>query len=202
MPSIPRILVIAQTNTSGLDNAAAELKEMQKLECFEDCLDEENATPQTVAFHLPLHDWAHFICHGTAADNPFESYLHLYDGSKLTLKEIIKLHMTDGKFAFVAACHSAAQSRHKSTLRDEVLHLAGAMQVSGFRSVVGTMWQMEDTDGPVMAENFYKEIFKADCGGGGRHELAATALWKAVRWLKKKRDIPIARWSNYIHIGI
>ena len=30
---------------------------------------------------------------------------------------------------------------------DEVVHFAAAMQFCGFRSVVGTLWAMEDIDG-------------------------------------------------------
>ncbi|KAI9450791.1 hypothetical protein F5148DRAFT_986813, partial [Russula earlei] len=33
-------------------------------------------------------------------------------------------------------------------IADEALHLTAAMQYCGFRSVVGTMWGMADSDGP------------------------------------------------------
>lgn len=77
---------------------------------------------------------AHFICHATVSENPFDSSLVLYSGSKLSLNNIIKAHLPDTQFAFLAACHTAELNRG-NVLQDEVLHLAAAMQFSGFRSV-------------------------------------------------------------------
>lgn len=61
--------------------------------------------------------------------------------------------MSNAEFAFLSACHSAAVDSQGSP--DEVLHLAAAMQFSGFKSVVGTLWGMADTDSPTVAKAFY-----------------------------------------------
>lgn len=60
-------------------------------------------------------------------------------------------------------------------LQDEVLHLAAAMQFSGFRSMVGTMWQMMDKDVPRLAEVFYREMLVKDGGAGEKHMRAALS---------------------------
>ena len=45
------------------------------------------------------------------------------------------------------------------SVSDEWLHLVAAMQYSGFRSAVGTMWARPDADGPDLAKHFYRSMF-------------------------------------------
>lgn len=193
----PKILVVAQTN-SDLKAAGPELDVMRNLGPFVDHLDGQDATRASVLSSMSSHDWIHFICHGTVAASPFDSSLHLYDGDTLSLNDIIKARLPDAKFAFLAACHTAEQD--SSGLMDEVLHLSGAMQFSGFRSVVGTMWAMVDDDGPYVAKKFYDDILRGNGDAGVRHTGAAPALWKATRAMRKE-GFPIDRWVNFVHIG-
>ncbi|KAF9255090.1 hypothetical protein L218DRAFT_884867, partial [Marasmius fiardii PR-910] len=104
------------------------------------------ATQEQVLKELLSHQWAHFVCHGTLAPLPFDSFLHLFGEDKLTMGDIIKMNHSNASFAFLAACYSAEQN--PAGLSDEMLHLAGAMLFSGFQSVVGTIWEMVDKDGP------------------------------------------------------
>ena len=123
--------------------------------------------------------------------------MHLHGGS-LSLNDIIKAQLPDARFAFLAACHTAEQN--STGLLDEILHLASAMQCSGFRSVVGTMWAMKDEDGPDVAARFYEEMLEGEGHDGGRHKRAARALWIVTREMKK-RKVPLERWVNFVHIG-
>ncbi|EIN09485.1 hypothetical protein PUNSTDRAFT_133277 [Punctularia strigosozonata HHB-11173 SS5] len=41
---------------------------------------------------------------------------------------------------------------------DEVISLSAAMIFSGFKSVIGTMWAMNDADGPVVARHVYEAL--------------------------------------------
>ncbi|KAH9041788.1 hypothetical protein EDB85DRAFT_1920628 [Lactarius pseudohatsudake] len=57
------------------------------------------------------------------------------------------------------------------------------MQFCGFRSVIGTMWAMADTDGVDLSKHFYKYIFSES---SGRREVphykrSARALQFAVK---------------------
>ncbi|KAF9058719.1 hypothetical protein BDP27DRAFT_1505484, partial [Rhodocollybia butyracea] len=74
-----------------------------------------------------------------------------------TLLDIIRLNLPNATFAFLSACHTAAQS--PGGVHDEVIHLAAAMQSCGFQSVVGTMWEMTDVNGPEMVKDFYPSVF-------------------------------------------
>ena len=77
------------------------------------------------------------------------------------------------------------------------------MQYCGFRSVIGTMWAMADTDGADLSKHFYKAIFadKADQNGVPYHERSARALQTAVQKLRRKRGITVERWVNFVHYG-
>jgi CHAT domain-containing protein len=79
------------------------------------------------------------------------------------------------------------------------------MQYCGFRSVVGTMWAMADTDGQDLARNFYKSVFSSSGPGQGvhYHERTAEALRDAVVKLRKRRGrgMTLERWVNYVHYG-
>ena len=75
------------------------------------------------------------------------------------------------------------------------------MQYCGFRSVVGTMWEMADTDGRDLARNFYKSLFSSEEPGVPYYELTAGALRVATQKLRKKRGISLERWVNFVHYG-
>ncbi len=51
--------------------------------------------------------------------------------------------------------HSAAA---ESKFPDEVLSLAVVMQFYGFKSTMGTLWTMYDSNGLILTEQFYKNM--------------------------------------------
>ena len=71
----------------------------------------------------------------------------------MTLLDIARARLPDAEFAFLSARHTAGQSHTSAT--DEVLHLAAAVQFCGFRSVVGTLWQLLDRDASLLAGSVY-----------------------------------------------
>ena len=67
------------------------------------------------------------------------------------------------------------------------MHLAAGMLAAGYRSVVATMWSIKDEYGPVIAEDFYTYILKANAGGGQMDSAhAAHALHYAVHNIQKR----------------
>jgi len=129
----------------------------------------------------------------------FESSFKLHGGERLLLLDIVRSQLPDAEFAFLSACHTAELT--KESISDEVLHLAAAMQFCGFRSVVGTMWAMADTDGQGLARDFYSSVFSNTTQGVRYHERTAEALRDAVVNLRRKRNTTLERWVNYVHYG-
>ncbi|KAH8105748.1 CHAT domain-containing protein [Phellopilus nigrolimitatus] len=195
----PQLLVVALPDDS-LPKVEKEYRAIRKDRDFVNCLVREQATREAVIANFRDHDWVHFACHGHL--NPEEPFLHAFqlsDGDRLTLLDIVQSNLPNAEFAFLSACHSAGQT--VSSAREEVLHLAAAMQFSGFRSVIGTMWAMADYDGPFLAKEFYKRMFAEEDSPELGFKRSARALRETIQHLRKKRGITVERWVNFIHIG-
>ncbi|KAF8265184.1 CHAT domain-containing protein [Lactarius quietus] len=195
----PLLLLVAQPDT--LDGAWKEIENIQTTKTPVTTLISAMATPKTVVERLRDHKFAHFVCHGILEPGkPFDASFELH-GCGLTLLEIVRSQLPTAEFAFLSACHTAELTEDGAA--DEGLHLAAAMQYCGFRSVVGTMWAMTDTDGADLSKYFYQSIF-SESKGQKRvpyHERSAKALQSAVKKLRKKRGITLERWVNFVHYG-
>ncbi|KAI0247156.1 CHAT domain-containing protein, partial [Lactifluus subvellereus] len=135
----------------------------------------EDATSETTIESLRHHRLAHFTCHGVLEEGkPFDASFILHGGNRLTLLDIVRSRLATAEFAFLSACHTAELT--DGSIADEALHLTAAMQHLGFRSVVGTMWAMADTDGRDLAEHFYTSMFSGEDESLPYYELSANAL--------------------------
>ncbi|KAG2124885.1 CHAT domain-containing protein [Suillus clintonianus] len=158
-------------------------------------LDDSNATVQGVLDALNHNQWLHLACHGMPnRAKPFESSFVMRDGP-LMIKDIIRSNWQNPEFAFLSACHTTVGD--KKSL-DESIHLAAAMQFSGFRSVIGSMWSVDDEVARQVVSAFYHNMVdgsrRLDC----TH--AAIALHKAVKSLRKK--ISLEQQIVFVHIGV
>ncbi|KAJ7731070.1 tetratricopeptide repeat-containing protein [Mycena metata] len=170
------------------------------------------ATIEPALTHLRESAIVHFACHGTQdLEHPLDSGLILTDG-RLKVSEIMR--RPDGgnaldiqkylSLAFLSACETAKGDK---TVPDEAMHLAATLLFAGFRSVVATMWTMNDLDGPKVADIFYKHLFK-NCDPNSNPPvlpnltLVAKALHVAVAELRKEPNIPFRRWVPFVHYGL
>ncbi|KAG2131230.1 uncharacterized protein EDB93DRAFT_1164327 [Suillus bovinus] len=85
---------------------------------------------------------------------PYNSHFVMRD-QPLTLLDIMERDNPHAEFAFLSACPSHTAVGDEKT-PDEVIHLAAGLQFSGFKSVVGTLWEVDDA----VAKRFlsYSEI--------------------------------------------
>ena len=196
----PSILLVAQPDAS-IPKAFKEMNAVQAVDTQVTTLFSARATPTAVLERLRDHPFAHFVCHGTLeSGKPFEASFKLHRGERLQLLDIVQSRLPDAEFAFLSACHTAELT--DESIADEALHLAAAMQFCGFRSVVGTMWAMADTDGRDLARDFYQSVFSYDGRQRTRyHERTAEALRDAVKNLRRKGGITLERWVNFVHYG-
>jgi CHAT domain-containing protein len=197
----PSLLLVALPD-DDLPGVKGEIKVIRKLEEQVTVMDlvSSKATPTSVASGLRCSGLAHFACHGELeTGKPFEASFKLHDGSRLTLLEIVRSRLPNAEFAFLSCCHSAEIT--EDSVADEGLHLTAAMQYCGFRSVVGTMWEMADTDGRDLAKNFYKSLFSSQDSNAPYYERSAGSLRDAVQKLRFKRGITLERWVNFVHYG-
>ncbi|KAH9160818.1 CHAT domain-containing protein [Lactarius sanguifluus] len=197
----PSLLLVAQPEDS-LPGVKGEIKAIRSLEprvTVADLVSSE-ATPSSVVEGLRSSRFVHFACHGVLeTGKPFEASFKLHGGSRLTLLDIARSRLPDAEFAFLACCHAAEITQ--DSIADEALHLTAAMQYCGFRSVVGTMWEMADVDGRDLAKSFYKSLFSSQDTSVPYYERSAGALRDATRKLRGKRGITLERWVNFVHYG-
>ncbi|KAG0695132.1 CHAT domain-containing protein [Suillus ampliporus] len=154
---------------------------------------EDEGTVSGAIQALQTNSWVHLACHGKQDFvQPFDSSFALRD-KPLRLLDIIQAQLENPEFAFLSACHTAVGDKNTP---DEVIHLAAGMQFSGFRSVIGTMWAVDDTTAHHMVKEFYSAMFsgKIDCRN------AARALNKASKAVDKDK-VPMDQRIVFIHIG-
>ncbi|KAI5117380.1 hypothetical protein M0805_001923 [Coniferiporia weirii] len=195
----PQLLVVAQPGAS-LPNVKKEAEAIEKLGDFVTCLVGREATLDEVIRGLQNHNWVHFACHGhLAKGDPFMSSFELFDNTRLTLLDIIRSNLPNAELAILSACHSAEQT--SGWVREEVLHLAAAIQFCGFRSVVGTMWSMDDQDGPFLARELYKRMLSEKETRETGFRRSARALCEVTKKMRGEKGMTIERWVNFVHIG-
>ncbi|KAI0250890.1 CHAT domain-containing protein [Lactifluus subvellereus] len=195
----PSLLVIAPPEKS-LPGVRKEIEVIKRVSGSVDNPVLKDATSETAMESLRHHRFVHFACHGILeAGKPFDASFKLHDDDHLTLLDIVRSRLPSAEFALLSACHTAELT--DGSIADEALHLTAAIQYCGFRSVVGTMWAMADTDGRDLAEYFYEWMFDSGDHSLPYYERSAKALRDAVRKLRGEKQVRLEQWVNFVHYG-
>lgn len=192
-----RILVVGQPETPGENPLPAVVEEVRAIkECAPYAsvlMSSEGTRPAVLNGIQERTQWLHLACHGHYdAKQPFHSSFSMHDG-RITLLELIEKDLPHAELAFLSACHSA---RVSDILPDEALHPAAGMMFAGFRSVIGTMWALDDSVGSAVAGKFYQLMLD----GKKTHSDAAVVLADAIRKLGNK-TVPFVQRINIVHYG-
>ncbi|KIK40193.1 hypothetical protein CY34DRAFT_13890 [Suillus luteus UH-Slu-Lm8-n1] len=146
---------------------------------------------------LEANTWVHLACHGKQdSEQPYHSHFVMRD-EHLTLLDIMEKDIPRAEFAFLSACHTAVGDKETP---DEVIHLAAGLQFSGFKSVVGTLWEVDDSVAKHVVEAFYKYMFHPKEEGVMDCTKAAWALNCATHAVKTK--VPLEQRMVFVHIGV
>ncbi|QKV96775.1 CHAT domain-containing protein [Streptomyces sp. NA02950] len=172
----------------------AELAAVSALPVPQSRLLDAEATPEDVLAALRGHHHAHLACHGEYdPDDPSNSRLLLH-GGELTVRELATRRLPDAEFACLSACHTAAPG---TALVDEVITVASAFQLCGYRHVLGSLWTVADAMMPRLAEQVYREL-----GAAGSTARSAYALHRATHSLRAQPEYAAPWfWASMIHIG-
>ncbi|KAF7978027.1 hypothetical protein HWV62_1905 [Athelia sp. TMB] len=201
-----RLIAISQPDTPGerpLPRTTSEVESIIQMFRSVGCndvlhLDGGDATVSRVSVALETCSWAHIACHGWQhASQSMNSAFSLHDG-KLELGQIACKKLPASQFAFLSACQAASGLKD---LPGEAMHLAAALQFSGFSSVVATMWSISDDDAPRVAADIYQYLLRNGLRKADPSE-AATALNLAVTHLREDPNVTLDRWAPFVHFGI
>ncbi|KAG1859817.1 CHAT domain-containing protein [Suillus subluteus] len=155
-----------------------------------------DATKSRALCALRDNTWLHFTCHGTQNfDEPFNSAFLMCD-QPLSLLDITQMDLSRHQFVFLSACETAVGDLQTP---DKVIHLVAGLQFAGVKSVIGTLWTVNDSTVQRLVEAFYKNL----CGDGKMNsKQAARALHKAAQSLACDKDMPLEQHIVFVHIGI
>ncbi|KAG9037435.1 hypothetical protein FRB95_005725 [Tulasnella sp. JGI-2019a] len=194
----PKMLLVSQTEPSRqhcLGGMRREVNEIAEHAPNTTVLEGDACTRDAVLTGLKGTAWIHFACHGEKdIKDPLKSSipLQLRDAEALTLLDILRNDFPNAEMAFLCVDHSADG--------EEANHLAAGMLHSGFRSVIGSMWEIADEDRLFVASEFYKYMFRNGPEAVDYRD-AARALSIATEKLMYK-GVPLERWINFVHYGM
>jgi CHAT domain-containing protein len=163
-----------------------------------------NPTRTQALSELPHYPIVHFTCHGYSADDPSQSSLLLEDWktTPLTASDLTSLNINYAKFAFLSSCHSSTGRNFR--LLDESINLSLAIQLAGYLSIVGTLWEVDESNAAEVGREVYAWILNRS--GEVDVQTSAETLHKAVHALRDRTRVgeknnPLT-WAPYIHVGI
>ncbi|WP_424186693.1 CHAT domain-containing protein [Actinokineospora sp. G85] len=155
----------------------------------------DTATHAGVTADLRNHAYAHFACHGGQnLQEPSTGALYLRD-KPLTVLDVAGLDLTHAELAYLSACSTAIGG---TTLPDEAIHLAAALQLAGYRHVIATLWTIADRTAVDLTVSMYTGLLGPS---GLRLDHTARLLHGAVRALRDSAPRDPTIWASYIHSG-
>ncbi len=158
-----------------LPNVAAEIAMMAAL---------TNGTPHLdaaftrTALKAAAHsaDWLHFACHGGFAwgRDPLATALYLHDGQPLTLAEILStLNLANAPHITLSACETGLINTAQAP--DEFVGLTVGLLQAGGRSVLSSLWAVDDLAAALTVAQFSHRVLCEDVPPMAA--LAATQRW-------------------------
>lgn len=201
--TLKSFLVVGQSDTPNerpLPKVDEEIQAIRACAPSASVLESSGATKKAVLDGLGEHAWLHLACHGHHhPTQPFQSHFSMHDGP-ITLLDLIVKDLPHAELAVLSACHSA---RVSDILPDQALHPAAGMMFAGYKSVIGSMWALDDGLGAALASKFYQLMLGGNGGESKGYSDAATVLTRAFNALEKEGyDVPFTQRINVVHYGV
>ncbi|KFZ03733.1 hypothetical protein V502_10707 [Pseudogymnoascus sp. VKM F-4520 (FW-2644)] len=155
---------------NALPSAEIEAKAIAALVPGSKALTGPDATEEAVSAFLGAYRVLHFATHGSvSADVPMLSSIHLANGSKITVETLMGRRLR-ADLVVLSACETG---RGELTIGEELIGFARALLAAGVKSVVVSLWPVNDDVTSFLMATFYKHL---------RNEWSpATALCLAQR---------------------
>lgn len=149
--------VVVYANAT-LDLPAASLEGENITQLFEGSklFDGEAASKENFLRHGGGKDVLHLATHGMwDTSDALNSHLKLAKGQRLSQQEIFEMDLGETTLVTLSACNTAMSQRHDV---DFVASLAEAFWIAGSRSVVATLWSVDDESTGRLMTSFYQGL--------------------------------------------
>jgi CHAT domain-containing protein len=183
-----------------LETTTEEAEDIVRRSPAHELLTGPSATRDAVAQAMPHHVWAHYACHGSQdLRDPFRGALHLHDGP-LSITRITGLQLPNPVLAYVSACDT---SRGCTSIPDEGITLASALQIAGYQHVIATLWQIIGFTATKIAKCLYDQVVTVHHGATEIDGSAVAAALRdaVIRLREESPEMPAMFWAPYIHTG-
>ncbi|KAF9000845.1 CHAT domain-containing protein [Cyathus striatus] len=195
-PETPGMLALPQTIKEGKDIQ----KKLQSSGLAVEYLEGMKATVEKVVESMEGSNWIHLACHAVQdPKNPTKSAFYFQDGN-LELSTLISKQLPKADFAFLSACETGTGDE---SLPEEAVHLAAGVLQAGYRSVIATMWAIDDNYASMVSESMYSHLLERS--NPPSSDDAAYALQEAAREVREQMgysDVAFLTWVPFIHFGI
>ncbi|KAF9059109.1 hypothetical protein BDP27DRAFT_1342076 [Rhodocollybia butyracea] len=185
--SQPRVLLIASPDVDGqlsLSDTQEEVETAAKLIPpglplgDVHILSSSSSMSQCIS-HFPEANIVHLACHGIQDENdPLRSSFLLGP--------------------ILMACQTATGDVSHP---DQSVHLAAAMLFMGFRSVVATMWSMDDSHGPRLSARIYKTLFQSGRSFSSNPDDIPFVI-DGFRQELRQEKCSVRAWVTFMHFGM
>lgn len=189
--TISKVLALANAT---LDLPAAELegKAITKIFPESTLLLKEEANKKNLMQMGSQAEVLHLATHGTwDASNSLNNHLKLANGEKLSQKEIFALNLENTSIVTLSACSTALADTRDVGF---VASLAEAFWLAGSRTVVASLWQVDDNSTGLLMTQFYENLSK----GQGKAEALRNAQLHVMKQPKYSHPY---HWSGFILFG-
>ncbi|CAH3023296.1 unnamed protein product [Porites evermanni] len=155
----------------------------------------KEATKQMVLQRINSASLIHFACHGKAergeivlAPPPLTDRTPREEDYLLTMGDISKVPVR-ARLVVLSCCHSASGQ----ICSEGVVGIARAFLGSGARSVLVTLWAIEDEAPQALMSRFYEHC--------ARGENASESLRQAMKWMRENGWSKVSQWAPFMLIG-
>jgi len=151
------------------------------------------ATATAVLAALEHCDWLQVCAHAQFdLDDAFASRLLLADGSSLTLAQWLPVLSRHAPSRVVLSACETAVAR-VTALPDEAIGFPTALVEHGVRSVVATLWPVEDVAAALVVAGYYQALATSDVSHAealrrGQHALRTFDVRTLMDWLEPMRE--------------
>jgi CHAT domain-containing protein len=157
---------------------------------------ELGAAPDEVVRLVSGADRVHLACHGRYDSDEFLDSGFVLSGTKtLRLRDLMRSpDPLYGSLVVASACQSAMLSRHP----DEGLSLATGFLYGGAKTVIGSLWTVDDLSTALLMTRFYELLDESASYSSPRSALRRAQLWlrDATRAELRERSEALGQSSN------